>query len=430
MRHTRARASRIPFAVLLSACLLGGLGTGTALAQAGSAAQTAGGAAYASQPDSTTVVTQPRRVSTYVPRPRIATITCMRSCLRWRRARTGSTLRLRGYGFAPVSKVVFHGGSGRTDDVSARVRAASSRRLNVRVPVGARSGRLSAYVSRRLSSRRSRWIRIVARKSPGSGSALTPAPISIAGASLVETATSRKSVFLGEAGSVVFSYRITAAAPVPVQVKLLRAVDGAVAASWPVSAAASRTVYRVSLTGSAATSLAPGRYVFRLGAAGATAATTSSTATQSYARDAFEVYDAKFPVQGKHDFGSSGAGFGAGRSGHTHQGHDVFASCGTLLVAARGGTVQYNGYHSAAGNYLVIDGANTTVDFVYMHMTARATFAKGSQVATGQRIGSVGQTGNARGCHLHFEMWSAPGWYQGGSAFNPLPSLKAWDAFS
>jgi hypothetical protein len=60
----------------------------------------------------------------------------------------------------------------------------------VRVPAGARSGRLSAYVSRRLSSRRSRWIRIVAKTGTTlkDSSVLSPAPISIPGASLVETA--------------------------------------------------------------------------------------------------------------------------------------------------------------------------------------------------------------------------------------------------
>ena len=51
-------------------------------------------------------------------------------------------------------------------------------------------------------------------------------------------------------------------------------------------------------------------------------------------------------------------------------------------------------------------------------------------VYTGQRIGSVGQTGNANGCHLHFELWNAPGWYEGGAAFDPLPALMAWDGWS
>jgi len=49
---------------------------------------------------------------------------------------------------------------------------------------------------------------------------------------------------------------------------------------------------------------------------------------------------------------------------------------------------------------------------------------------TGQAIGNVGDTGDAHGCHLHFELWSAPGWYTGGAAVDPLAFLKAWDAYS
>jgi murein DD-endopeptidase MepM/ murein hydrolase activator NlpD len=137
-----------------------------------------------------------------------------------------------------------------------------------------------------------------------------------------------------------------------------------------------------------------------------------------------------FPIQGKHDFGGAGARFGSGRAGHTHQGHDVFAACGTPLVAARGGTVQAKKYHSAAGNYLVIDGDGTGVDYAYMHLAEPSPFEAGDEVVTGQRIGSVGDTGDAVGCHLHFEMWTAPGWYEGGRPFDPLRALKAWDAWS
>ena len=140
--------------------------------------------------------------------------------------------------------------------------------------------------------------------------------------------------------------------------------------------------------------------------------------------------DHVFPIQGLHDFGGTGALFGAGRGGRSHQGHDVFARCGTPLVAAHGGVVRYAGYQGAAGNYLVIDGAATDFDYVYMHLAERVPFVKGDQIATGQAIGSVGQTGNARGCHLHFELWAAPGWYKGGRPFDPLPSLKAWEAAS
>jgi murein DD-endopeptidase MepM/ murein hydrolase activator NlpD len=42
----------------------------------------------------------------------------------------------------------------------------------------------------------------------------------------------------------------------------------------------------------------------------------------------------------------------------------------------------------------------------------------------------VGDTGRASGCHLHFEEWTAPGWYAGGKPFDPLPDLRAWDAQS
>jgi murein DD-endopeptidase MepM/ murein hydrolase activator NlpD len=137
--------------------------------------------------------------------------------------------------------------------------------------------------------------------------------------------------------------------------------------------------------------------------------------------------DHVFPIVGKHDFGGSGADFGSGRAGHSHQGHDVFARCGTPMVAARGGRVQANTFHAAAGNYVVIDADGTGTDYVYMHLAERSPFMRGDKVATGQRIGAVGDSGNARGCHLHFELWSAPGYYEGGRPFDPFPALKAWD---
>ncbi len=133
-----------------------------------------------------------------------------------------------------------------------------------------------------------------------------------------------------------------------------------------------------------------------------------------------------FPVLGPHEYGGPGARFGAPRNGHTHQGQDVTAACGTPLVSVMTGTVQYAGYQSAAGNYIVVDNDGTADDFVYMHLATPAYVKTDGVVAAGQQIGVVGETGDATGCHLHFEYWQGD-WYGGGQPIDPLPFLKAWE---
>jgi len=136
-----------------------------------------------------------------------------------------------------------------------------------------------------------------------------------------------------------------------------------------------------------------------------------------------------FPVRGPHTYGD---GIGADRGDHRHQGQDVMADCGTKLVAARGGKVEYNAYQaSGAGYYVVIDGAESPYDFVYMHLAKRSPIKEGSTVTTGQKIGVVGTTGSSSACHLHFEVWTAPGWYNGGTFSKSVTKmLKEWDSFS
>jgi murein DD-endopeptidase MepM/ murein hydrolase activator NlpD len=174
-----------------------------------------------------------------------------------------------------------------------------------------------------------------------------------------------------------------------------------------------------------------GHYSFRVGsqAAAPRVAHRASSSTEPLSLS-FDFYGYAFPILGKHDFGDAGARFGAPRSGHTHQGQDVMAACGLPVVAARGGQVQYAGWEGAAGNYLVIDGRGTPYDTAYMHLAEPTPLKEGELVRTGQPIGIVGDTGDATACHLHFEMWGAPGWYEGGSPIDPLPYLKKWDAYS
>jgi len=172
-----------------------------------------------------------------------------------------------------------------------------------------------------------------------------------------------------------------------------------------------------------------GRYSFRIGpqveAPVARKATASTALSLSFA-----LYGYAFPILGAHELSLSGGRFGAARSGHTHQGQDVMAACGTPLVAARGGIVQYAEYEANAGNYVVIDGKGSPNDFMYAHLAEPSPLQVGETVRTGQPIGIVGDTGDASGCHLHFEIWGAPGWYEGGSPFDPLPYLEKWDAYS
>jgi murein DD-endopeptidase MepM/ murein hydrolase activator NlpD len=175
-----------------------------------------------------------------------------------------------------------------------------------------------------------------------------------------------------------------------------------------------------------------GHYSFRIvpQAGGGVARRASSSTSSQPLSLGFDLYGYAFPILGPHDYGGAAGRFGAGRAGHTHEGQDVMAACGTPLIAARGGRVQYSGYQGAAGNYIVIDGKGTGFDMGYMHLLEPSPLQAGMTVRTGEPIGVVGQTGDATACHLHFEIWTAPGWYEGGSPIDPLPYLEKWDGYS
>jgi murein DD-endopeptidase MepM/ murein hydrolase activator NlpD len=133
-----------------------------------------------------------------------------------------------------------------------------------------------------------------------------------------------------------------------------------------------------------------------------------------------------FPIRGRHDYGDASDRYGADRGDHTHQGQDVLAACGLTEVAARGGKVVGSGYGGGAGNFVAVHTLDTRYDYFYAHLRDTPLVKEGETVKTGQIVGYVGETGDAVGCHLHFELWDGP-WWNGGKTIDPLPFLKAWD---
>jgi murein DD-endopeptidase MepM/ murein hydrolase activator NlpD len=366
----------------------------------------------------------------YVATPKIAKVSCVRRCASRSRAQGGSTMKLTGSGLSTAAKVIFGGSYGSADDLAVKVRSRSDTALSVRVPIGAITGPITVVTAEKAKSRPTKPVAILPPPPPEPNAVLSAVPGLLAGVK-VETGTSRTRAYVGARRAVTFSYRITGALADAPTVELVRASDGTTVRTWTPESVPSGELKSVSWDGRLGSrSAKPGRYSFRLSADTSSGAEVRTAQAGDSERDAFDLYDNMFPVRGRHDYGDAQARFGAPRAGHRHQGQDVMARCGTPLVAARGGTVKFKQYHAAAGNYVVIDAAGTDVDYVYMHMAEPTPFRPGDKVYTGQRIGSVGDTGDADGCHLHFELWTAPGWYDGGKPFDPLPSLQAWDSWS
>jgi murein DD-endopeptidase MepM/ murein hydrolase activator NlpD len=135
-----------------------------------------------------------------------------------------------------------------------------------------------------------------------------------------------------------------------------------------------------------------------------------------------------FPVVGPHSFGGPENRFGAGRTGHIHQGQDVLASEGLQVVAPLAGTIVTTGFQASAAGWYVAEHTPTTFDFFFAHCQAGSlAVSTGQIVGAGQPLCKVGQTGDATGPHLHFEMWIG-GWQApAGHPVDPLPYLEAWD---
>ena len=96
--------------------------------------------------------------------------------------------------------------------------------------------------------------------------------------------------------------------------------------------------------------------------------------------------------------------------GRTHHAIDIAAPTGTPLVAVTDGTVTRVTWNALGGRTLYLRSADGRTDFYYAHLDAYAPgLAAGADVRRGDRLGTVGSTGNARGPHLHFQVLDVSG---------------------
>jgi hypothetical protein len=351
--------------------------------------------------------------------PKLRDTICLTNCIGLGKAVVGSTIQVSGLDMSAASSVSFRPSHGKTR-IFAPVSAVTPTSAQAIVPRGARSGALQVSDSYGQTSRPGKEPLLIrpARNLRATG------PIHIS-----DAAVSPNKVFYGTR-SATLNYVVSSGQPAnDLRIDVV-SPSGQVVQSFFPPAPASNTTQSVAWdgTGFDGKPVADGWYTFRISTPDGKPLARAKASEETNLGVA--VFSFIFPVRGAHDFGGVAARFGAARDGHTHQGQDIMAACGTRLVAARGGTVQYAGYQGDAGNYIVIDQKGSGEDNMYAHLIAPSPLPTGAKVATGQWIGNVGQTGDAVGCHLHFEVWTAPGWYEGGQPYDPLPLLQAWDKYS
>lgn len=104
-------------------------------------------------------------------------------------------------------------------------------------------------------------------------------------------------------------------------------------------------------------------------------------------------------------------------SSNSHEGIDIAAKQGSLVLAAGEGKVVYAGWHQELGNVVILHHGNEVFS-TYGH-NERLLVRERAHVKRGEAIALVGSSGRSSGPHLHFEIW------QGGKAVNPLQIILA-----
>lgn len=108
--------------------------------------------------------------------------------------------------------------------------------------------------------------------------------------------------------------------------------------------------------------------------------------------------------------------------GRSHEGVDIFAKRGTPVVAVSDGRIASTGERGLGGKQVWLTDGLFGKRVYYAHLDSIAVTA-GKRVKTGDTLGFVGNTGNAKTTppHLHF------GIYRNKGAVNPFPYIRMSD---
>lgn len=103
-----------------------------------------------------------------------------------------------------------------------------------------------------------------------------------------------------------------------------------------------------------------------------------------------------------------------------HQALDIAAPYGSAVLAADEGQVHFAGWTDTGYGYLIILDHGWGYTTHYAHLS-RIHVSRGQTVSRGQKIGTVGSTGNSTGPHLHLEIR-----YNDDDKLDPLVYLSSY----